>query len=369
MPAPGAPRSKSLVTLIVVASTIAISSIFALVKGVEGAPPLLRSSWRLQSTALVTLPCAYYELAHDKRALDPYRSGTAAKHLALTALGYAAYNMFFSLGLTLACVMHVVIFAQSSPLLIVVFDMARGRPVSRRQLSGCILAFLGAAVSSSEETHDPTVHAPSTAYGIVFSLFAAVGYAIYAANGSRVREHVSLFLYLSPMCAVAAVIAAFASLIAEGATLSTDPTNGLVGWAHPTRLPSVLLIAIIPGVLGLTGVSYGLKFLSALEATVIANLEPLFGTLLGLLLGDPIPGPTVLLGGIVLLAGTFTVVEQHGDASSDLPTRNGPKKASAAAVAANGHTPAAAPIDGNGSATTTASAVFSVEQSSPAKTR
>ena len=74
-------------------------------------------------------------------------------------------------------------------------------------------------------------------------------------------------------------------------------------------MPTVIYLAVVPGILGHAGINMLLKYLHPLLLTLSMTVEPLVGTVIGWMCGmaQP-PGLFTWIGGCILLASTVLVV-------------------------------------------------------------
>lgn len=83
----------------------------------------------------------------------------------------------------------------------------------------------------------------------------------------------------------------------------------MFGFLIPTHsLPFVLLVVIVSGIFGHTGINAVLRHISPLTVSIALATEPLFGTLIGLAFGDPAPHTWTLVGGPINLIGTAVAI-------------------------------------------------------------
>jgi drug/metabolite transporter (DMT)-like permease len=87
-----------------------------------------------------------------------------------------------------------------------------------------------------------------------------------------------------------------------------------MGWVGPDWLAGFLLLAFLAGLVGHTGLNHCLKTMTPLTISVTLTLEPVVGSIIGLVaFGTGIPGPATLLGGLVMLGGLLLVVSNPSD--------------------------------------------------------
>lgn len=312
-------------------STLCVSAVFVFVKQLHDVPPLLRASWRLQSTLLACAIPLLYLAARDPaavaRAASAYRNDVGvARALLQAAAGYAAYNILLSVALNLTSLVQVTVLSQCAPVVLLLQRWCTGvARVTRPQVLGCLLAIAGAGLTvyvppptggagagPSSAMHEGGAEAPdhlAQVAGCVAALLAAAGYAVYLACGAHVRAApMPLFLYVCPLCLVSGAGCVVLALALEPVTLDMHPATGVLGWLAPANALTVGGMAVVAGLLGMVGVSWSVGHLPALEVAVFANLEPLFAAVIAWATGDALPGAFALLGGAVATVGLTVLV-------------------------------------------------------------
>ncbi len=95
-----------------------------------------------------------------------------------------------------------------------------------------------------------------------------------------------------------------------GGDSAQAPGNaGIAGWLESPHMPTVIYLAVVPGILGHAGINMLLKYLHPLLITLSLTVEPLVGTVIGWMcdMAQP-PGLYTWIGGGILLASTVLVV-------------------------------------------------------------
>ena len=314
---------------LLVAAVVGVSSAGALFQHVNAVPPLLRASWRLQLTSLVLLPMFLMQLRNmDEQVGSQYRSATTWRWLFASGVALAAHFGTWVASLDETSLTHSLLFVTAHPL-VIVLGMVLFAPVVanvRRPLPketiGAIISFLGAGLTlldagSSQGGQTVTLFGDALAFGgAVF----VVGYIVI---GRILRSWMPIFLYAFPVTLIASVLLVPASMLME----PNFSEFGVLGWTDPVYFGWFLLLALVAGLLGHTGLNTCLRYISPLVVSVSVTLEPVLGSLIGWLFFDSgIPGTWTWLGGAVLMAGLLTVVvasEQHAQVQANNQNRTG----------------------------------------------
>ena len=312
---------------LLVAAVIGVSSAGALFQHVNAVPPLLRASWRLQLTSLVLLPMFLVQLrSMEEQVKAQYRSSTTWSWLLASGVALAAHFGTWVASLDETSLTHSLLFVTAHPLVIVVGMLlfapavANVRPPLPKEIIGAVICFLGAGLTlldtgSSQGGQTVTLFGDALAFGgAVF----VVGYIVI---GRMLRSWMPIFLYAFPVTFIASVLLVPASMLME----PSFSEFGTLGWTEPVYFGWFLLLALVAGLLGHTGLNTCLRYISPLVVSVSVTLEPVLGSLIGWLFFDSgVPGTWTWVGGAVLMAGLLTVVvasEQHAQVQANNQNR------------------------------------------------
>ena len=296
---------------LLVAAVVGVSSAGALFQHVDAVPPLLRASWRLQLTSLVLFPLFMYQWRTIEVEVAQ-RFWTRKTWILLTASGVALAAHFgaWVASLDETTLTHSLLFVTAHPLVIVVGmfllapTMANIRRPKQNEALGALICFVGAGITlldtgSSQGDQTATVLGDALAFGgAVF----VVGYIVV---GRILRTWLPIFLYAFPVTLLAALLLIPLSWFIEPEFAS----YGVVGWTDGEFFIWFLLLALVAGLLGHTGLNTCLRYISPLIVSVSVTLEPVLGSIIGWLFFDSgVPGRWTWFGGLVLMSGLLTVV-------------------------------------------------------------
>lgn len=149
-----------------------------------------------------------------------------------------------------------------------------------------------------------------TLTGDLSALMTAVFFCGYIVIGSHMRKWLPLFLYASPVTNFAAFLVSFAAVMCHEATFSSPGNAGLFGWTtDKSYLYKIVYLAIVPGLIGHTGLNALLKWMPALLVSLALTSTPLMGTFIGWYVGlAQMPGVWTYCGGTILLMSTIIVI-------------------------------------------------------------
>eukprot|EP01102_Stenamoeba_stenopodia_P002149 TRINITY_DN11913_c0_g1_i1.p1 TRINITY_DN11913_c0_g1~~TRINITY_DN11913_c0_g1_i1.p1 ORF type:complete len:373 (-),score=70.28 TRINITY_DN11913_c0_g1_i1:50-1060(-) len=173
---------------------------------------------------------------------------------------------------------------------------------------GCFLGFIGLALmtldfvlpsassasSSASFSYSSSMSGsssipPSPPPSLAGDLLAGIGaltFVGYLVSGSVLRRTMPLFMYSFPVNLTSAIFLVATSLMAEDTSLITFGPTGVFGYFGSwQKLGWVLFLAMGPGLFGHTGINYVLKFISPVVVSIALMLEPIVGTFLGWMFG------------------------------------------------------------------------------------
>ena len=119
--------------------------------------------------------------------------------------------------------------------------------------------------------------------------------AVYFLVGASARRKLSLFAYVWPVYASAALL-----LFSAGALTGTP-----LGGFSSTSFAYMFLLGLIPQCVGHTTYNWSLRWLSPGLVALIGLFEPIGASVLAYLILHESPGTTTLLGGGIILAGIY----------------------------------------------------------------
>jgi len=310
---------------LLVAAVLGVSSAGALFQHVDAVPPLLRASWRLQLTALVLLPLFLVQLSTmAPEVRTQFR--TKRTWLLLTASGVALAAHFgaWVASLDQTTLTHSLLFVTAHPLVIVIgmallaSSVSAVRSPRKNEVLGAVICFVGAGITlldTGSQQGDQTV----TVLGDALAFGGAVFVVGYIVVGRILRTWLPIFLYAFPVTLIAALLLLPFSYYIE----PNFSEFGVVGWTDGEFFVWFLLLALVAGLLGHTGLNTCLRYISPLIVSVSVTLEPVLGSMIGWLFFDAgIPGNWTWLGGLVLLGGLLTVVVAGEQALGEANNQN-----------------------------------------------
>lgn len=175
--------------------------------------------------------------------------------------------------------------------------MIREAP-SPRQSAGIGIAILGALlIAVPDFTGGGTAGGSRPLLGNLLAVSAAVTAGVYYTIGRRLRAHLGVWSYVAIVYG-AAFLTLLVIATARGLSLSGQP---------PREIAIFTALALLPTILGHTGMNWALKLLPAFVVNLTVLGEPIGATLLGALIPSigEIPTASTFIGGAVVLSGVI----------------------------------------------------------------
>ena len=310
---------------LLVAAIIGVSSAGAILQHLQ-IPPLLKASWRLQSTALILAPLAFWQwrsmdLELRKRVFAPQTH----KVVWLSGLALALHFGTWVPSLDKTSLTHSLLFVTAHPLVIVVGMiflaklMANHRNPTSFEIIGAVMGVMGAAITLLDQGDVQGSHVV-TVFGDFLAFLGAIFVVGYIVCGKILRTWMPIFIYAFPVTLISSILLIPASLILEPSVSTSD----VFGWISVEHLPWFMVLAFIGGLLGHTGLNTCLRYMSPLTVSTSVTLEPLLGSLIGWFFFDTgVPGFWTWIGGPILIIGLLLVIYGTPDDTETLAKDEG----------------------------------------------
>jgi drug/metabolite transporter (DMT)-like permease len=272
--------------LALLVSIVAVSTASILIR-MSAAPPMAIATWRMALSTLMLLP--FFTTGGRPQRLAAM---STKEKLTLAGVGVVLAVHFASwiTSLSFTSVASSVIFVHVDPIFVaLVSHFLLGERVGRRVAVGIVVAFAGATVIALGDLGVGR----ENLVGDLLSLVGAVALGIYILAGRRLRQSLDLVSYVTPVYATSAVVLAAGSL-AMGVPLVGYPGGEMLLF---------FAIALVPMIFGHTVYNWALRWISAPVVSISLLGEPVGASILAYIVLAESPGPMVLLGGAVTLAG------------------------------------------------------------------
>ncbi|MDR3225156.1 MAG: DMT family transporter [Clostridiales Family XIII bacterium] len=209
-------------------------------------------------------------------------------------------NLFYSLSTVMNSLSLASVLLATAPIFVVLISArAFGERITSVKVRSLIIVFAGCVLTSGLIS-DGTTGAPGGAWfsplGFGIGLLAAVGWALYgvmtrfALNKGYHPLTVTIYAFLIGSL----VCAPFTDFGVIGASVADAPAKMIVFLILHTLFTSLLPYALF---------TYGMKYMDTGKAAIIASVEPVVATVIGLFVYDEKPGIIVISGIVLALLG------------------------------------------------------------------
>ncbi len=297
------PRTMQYLVLIAGIFAISLGSILIRLAQDEAVPSLVIALWRMLLSTMILLPFTIAGRRHELSQMGRAKWGLAVVSGLLLGLHFATWTS----SLAFTSITSSTVLVATAPLWVgLASPFLLNEPLARGLKVGIGLAMLGTLVVSmggvigfedgrialdlaqSSEGSRPLL-------GNALALAGGITVAGYMIIGRRLRPHLSLLSYTFVVYGMAAVTLLLFNLIGGQALIG-------YGW---TAFLLFLVMALIPQLTGHSSFNWALSFLPAAFVSLAAISEPVGATILAMLIFQEFPGPVVILGSILILAGVF----------------------------------------------------------------
>ena len=308
--------------VILISGLVALSSVGAALDLQQGPSPAMKTLWRQAATCLALAPLVLQSLQQEGR---PALSLQQWCLLPLTGAVYAYMTLAFVFALSWTTMANAFVLSNMASLVIIAGRVLLRRPVLPAEGLGAVIGFSGAAVcargaaaldsNNNNITDDSVIMVGDNSkvmLGNVIALSASFGTAGYLLVAKDLRSKMNLFVFIfCVMLLGSCFLLCFIIFTGEEFTWGMHPVHGLWGWLNPTpdRLPLELYMALVCNCLGTTGYIAVMKYFEAVVPATVMLMEPVVGSLLGVVTGTAsLPDLQTWIGNAVVATGTFIVI-------------------------------------------------------------
>jgi drug/metabolite transporter (DMT)-like permease len=280
---------RGAVYLVLVGALVSVSFAAVFIRLADAPAPAV-ALYRLAIATVVLLPATL-----RARARTPLR-GRAAWLTAASGLALAIHFATWIQSLSYTTIAASVTLATTTPLWTALLGwFVLGAAPTLSVMFGMTIAVAGAAVIGFGDLGGGT----NPVLGDALALSAAAAAAVYFLIGREVmRGGVSLPAYVGTVYGWAALWLAPLPLL-----------TGTPYWGYPLEsLGWIALLALVPQVLGHTGLNYSARHLGATVTATAVIAEPIGSGVLAAIVFGEVPGSITLLGAVLVLVGVMLVV-------------------------------------------------------------
>lgn len=279
---------KSPSKYIVLAGTL-FTSLSSIIIRFSDAPALVISAYRMLFTTLMLL------IPVILKSRTEFKNITKKEYILCVASGIflALHFATWITSIKMTTVANSTILVSCSPIFVALANyFITKEKLGRKMAIGISLSLAGTiiiAMGSSRET------ASNLMLGNILAFLGAIFVAGYLVIGGIARKNLSAGVYVFIVYSVSTVVL-FVMCIASGTPV------------YPYAPKEFLLFAALAffcSILGHTVYNYMVKYVSSTMISVSTLSEPIFASILALLIFNEIPSLYTLVGGIVIISGIF----------------------------------------------------------------
>ena len=264
--------------LVIVLGTVSIS-LSAIFARMASAPSIILVFYRMLFACVLLLPVVFVKCRDELKRLQRKDIFLCACSGLFLGMHFTLY--FESLKYTSIAASVVLVNLEVFFVALFLFFMYREK-IPVKGILGIGAAFLGTVLIAVTDMGSGS----NVVFGDILAFGGSFCVAVYTLIGRSCRTHISTSVYTCFVYGIAALI-------------SGTPFSGY----EPVNYGLALGMTIFCTFFGHSVYSWGLKYLNASYITTIKLLEPVFASILGLLIFREIPGAFVIIGGAVVIGG------------------------------------------------------------------
>jgi|TARA_B110000263_G_scaffold52091_1_gene43598 drug/metabolite transporter (DMT)-like permease len=301
----GEKKQPFLAWALLILALFAVSSAGTILQSMEGIPPFLRASWRMQGTSLILFPLFIMQYLNKNKYLI---SKNDVKLLLISSIFLALHFGSWVWSLDNTTLVHSLLFVTMHPIIVVLLMPVLGSSANKIHIAGAFVGVLGAIITLGDVKSSGEVSISGDIAAFCGAI-TVVGY-IFIGRYLRYEKNMPVFIYAFPVTLGAGVWLAIAAVLFESISLnSIIPELELFGWIDSSWFLWIIYLSIVPGLVGHTGINTVLRWIPPIMVSIVLLLEPVIGALIGwLYTGELILGFWTLLGGPLMLFGVLIVI-------------------------------------------------------------
>ena len=273
--------------LIIILGVIGVSLSAPLVR-ISTAPAMILAFYRVAMASVILLP---YVLVRNREEMK----GMTKKDWILAVISGVCLGLHFSLyfeSLRYTSIASSVVFVDTEVFFVaLIMLMVFKEKIPPLGWAGIMATFLGSVIIALSDSGS----GEGAPLGDMIALTCAVVVAVYTIIGKVLRQRISTTTY-TLLVYIAASLTVLVLLLITGVPLT--------GY-QPVDYWAAFGMAVFCTLLGHSVFSWGLKYESAAFISNSKLLEPVFASLIGIVLFREIPRPAVILGGLIVIGGVF----------------------------------------------------------------
>jgi drug/metabolite transporter (DMT)-like permease len=262
--------------------------------------PLLLAGMRISFAGVMMLPLYLWECASAPPITEPRQSGSGpsiTRALVLGLFGVTLNQVLFVVGLSRTSVAHAAILIGLTPIQVLIVARLRGQErITARKAAGMAIALAGVALLKAFEPASAN-GAGATWTGDFVVLMAGLCFALFTVFGKEVTEQYST-ITMNTYAYVGGAVALLPLTLWEAARQPLAHVSA-GAWL------AAIYMALFPSVIAYLIYYHALAHMTASRVSAFSYLQPVFASIMGVvILGESLGAP-VVAGGAVILAGVY----------------------------------------------------------------
>ena len=317
------PRGLWIGTIFVLLSSSLFATTGTIIKHLVqgyGLPPLTVAAVRITLAALML----FAALGVLDRKLLRIQARDIPLFLLFGLIPVAGFQACWAYAVSLIDVGVATVLNYTSPAWAVIFAWPLlGERLNRRK--GLALLLTGAGVALIVRIFDAEFLSLNMV-GLLWGMGSGVTYGLYGIFGRRALERYSFGTVVTYTFAAGALFLLATQPVlsplslGQGTRSSVEASVGRVGsaFAQPGAVLWLVILALFPTVVGYALYTFGLRYLEATVAAILATVEPVMATLWAVMfLGESLTMPQVI-GGALVIAGVIVLQQKDGRVNARL---------------------------------------------------
>ena len=258
--------------------------------------PLFLAGLRIGLAGVTMVPLYAWERVRKRdRSLTVTARHDVVRLLLLGLLGVTLNQFFFIVGLSRTSVAHAAILIGLTPIQVLIIAGVRGQErITARKVAGMAIALAGVALLKAFE---PAAGTGATWLGDFFILLTGLCFALFTVFGKEVTREYST-ITMNTYAYVGGAVALLPLTLWEAAHQPLAHVSA-GAWL------AAIYMALFPSVVAYLIYYHALAHMAASRVSAFSYLQPVFATIMGVvLLGESLGAP-VIAGGAVILAGVY----------------------------------------------------------------
>ncbi len=273
--------------MIIIGASVMVS-FSAIFFRMSGSPTMVMTFYRMLFASAIIVPLALWRCRSELMSMD--RRDVLMS--ALSGVVFAVHIAAYFESLNHVSVASCLVLTDTAVFFVALFMMlffkesvsGKGWGIMALTFGGCVLI----AVSDFSGENGML--------GDTLALLSSLLFAVYAILGRRVRSRASTLAYTSVLYVSAAATSLLIVLASgDAGCMFADGEDVLLG----------LGLAVCCTIFGHTVYNWGLRYEKAAFVAITTLLEPVFGSMLALMIFGEVPGVLVIVGSVIVLVGIY----------------------------------------------------------------